>query len=105
MVDAAWRGALDVFWTVGGNFLDTLPDPAAVATALGRVGTRLHQDVVVTSMMLLPPADTVSPITTRWSPWSAWRDADHGPVPSGPAPRLESRSRGAHRRSPRPRHG
>ena len=34
MVDAAYRGALDVFWIVGGNFLETLPDPAAAARAL-----------------------------------------------------------------------
>ena len=46
MVDAAWRGGLDVFWTVGGNFLETLPDPPAAARALGRVGTRIHQRVV-----------------------------------------------------------
>jgi molybdopterin-dependent oxidoreductase alpha subunit len=68
MVDAAYRGALDVFWIVGGNFLETLPDPAAAATALRRVGTRIHQDIVATSMMLLPPEDTVVifPATTRY---------------------------------------
>ena len=68
MVDGAWRGELDVFWMTGGNFLETLPDPAAAATALGRVGTRIHQDVVVSSMMLLPPKDTVVifPATTRY---------------------------------------
>jgi predicted molibdopterin-dependent oxidoreductase YjgC len=68
MVDAAYRGALDVFWTVGGNFLETLPDPAAAARALERVGTRLHQDVVLTSMMLVPPSGTVVllPATTRY---------------------------------------
>jgi molybdopterin-dependent oxidoreductase alpha subunit len=68
MVDAAYRGGLDVFWIVGGNFLETLPDPAAAATALRRVGTRIHQDVVATSMMLLPPEDTVVifPATTRY---------------------------------------
>jgi molybdopterin-dependent oxidoreductase alpha subunit len=68
MVDAAYRGALDVFWTVGGNFLETLPDPPAVARALARVPTRLHQDIVVTSMMLAPPADVVLllPATTRY---------------------------------------
>ena len=68
MVDAAWRGGLDVFWTVGGNFLETLPDPPAVALGLARVATRIHQDVVLTSMMLLPPTDTVLllPATTRY---------------------------------------
>jgi molybdopterin-dependent oxidoreductase alpha subunit len=68
MVDAAYRGQLDVLWTVGGNFLETLPDPRAVAWALGRVGTRVHHDVVATSMMLLPPHDAVVllPATTRY---------------------------------------
>jgi molybdopterin-dependent oxidoreductase alpha subunit len=68
MVEAAGRGELDVFWTVGGNFLETLPDPPAVARALGRVGTRIHQDVVLSSMMLGPPQDTVVllPATTRY---------------------------------------
>jgi molybdopterin-dependent oxidoreductase alpha subunit len=68
MVDAAYRGALDVFWIVGGNFLETLPDPAAAAVALGRVRTRLHHDVVLSSMMLLPPQETVLllPATTRY---------------------------------------
>jgi molybdopterin-dependent oxidoreductase alpha subunit len=68
MVDAAYRGELDAFWIVGGNFLETLPDPAAVARGLGRVRTRIHQDVVLTSMMLVPPAETVVvlPATTRY---------------------------------------
>ncbi|HET8644084.1 MAG TPA: molybdopterin-dependent oxidoreductase, partial [Vicinamibacteria bacterium] len=68
MVDAAWRGALDVFWMVGGNFMETMPDPPAVAAGLARVGTRIHQDVVLSSMMLVPPADTVVlfPATTRY---------------------------------------
>ena len=68
MVDAAYRGGLDVFWMVGGNFLETLPDPAAAAEALGRVGTRIHQDIVTTTMMLADPADTVVlfPSTTRY---------------------------------------
>jgi predicted molibdopterin-dependent oxidoreductase YjgC len=68
MVDAAYRGALDVFWMTGGNFLETLPDPPAVAAALGRVGTRIHQDIVLSSMMLLPPLETVVvfPATTRY---------------------------------------
>jgi len=68
MVDAAWRGALDVFWIVGGNFLETLPDPAAAAAAMRRLRTRIHQDVVVTSMMLEPAEEAVVllPATTRY---------------------------------------
>src|SRR6516225_195697 len=53
---------------VGGNFLKTLPDPPAAARALKNVNTRVHQDVVFSSMMLLPPRDTVLvfPATTRY---------------------------------------
>jgi len=54
MVDAADRGALDAFWMVGGNFMETLPDPAAVAQGPARVGTRIHQDIVASSMMPRP---------------------------------------------------
>ena len=68
MIHAAYRGELDVFWTVGGNFLETLPDPSATAQALGRVATRIHQDVVLSSAMLVEPQDTVIllPATTRY---------------------------------------
>jgi predicted molibdopterin-dependent oxidoreductase YjgC len=68
MVAAAYRGEIDVFWMVGGNFLETLPDPPAGARALKNVNTRFHQDVVLSSMMLLPPRDTVLvfPATTRY---------------------------------------
>jgi predicted molibdopterin-dependent oxidoreductase YjgC len=68
MIAAAYREEIDVFWTVGGNFLETLPDSPAVARALGNVKTRIHQDLVVSSMMLLPAEDTVIllPATTRY---------------------------------------
>jgi hypothetical protein len=59
MVEAAGRGEIDVLWTVGGNFLETLPEPEAAGAALGRVGTRLHQDIVLSSMMLEPPQEAV----------------------------------------------
>jgi anaerobic selenocysteine-containing dehydrogenase len=68
MIQAAGRGDIDVFWIVGGNFLETLPEPARVRTALTRPRLRIHQDVVLTSSMLVEPADTVLllPATTRY---------------------------------------
>ena len=67
MVEAAGRGELDVLWMSGGNFLDVLPDPAAVEAALGRVPLRVHQDVVVTSQMLVDGDDVVLlPVATRY---------------------------------------
>jgi molybdopterin-dependent oxidoreductase alpha subunit len=67
MVEAAGRGELDVLWMSGGNFLDVLPDPAAVEAALGRVPLRVHQDVVVTSQMLVEGDDVVLlPVATRY---------------------------------------
>jgi molybdopterin-dependent oxidoreductase alpha subunit len=67
-LEAAGRGQVDVLWSIGGNFLETLPDPAAVRGALSKVPFRVHQDVVLTSQMLVPPADEVLllPATTRY---------------------------------------
>ncbi len=58
MVLAAGRGEIQVLYSSGGNFLDVLPDPAAVAVALGRVPVRVHQDIVVTTQMLVDPIET-----------------------------------------------
>jgi predicted molibdopterin-dependent oxidoreductase YjgC len=68
MIDAAARGEIGVFWITGGNFLETLPDPGFVQQALERTPVRIHQDVVVTSMMLADSPDTVilMPATTRY---------------------------------------
>ncbi len=68
MVEAAGRGELDVLWSVGGNFLETLPDPADVARALERVPLRVHQDIMVSSQMLIDPGEEVLllPATTRY---------------------------------------
>jgi molybdopterin-dependent oxidoreductase alpha subunit len=68
MVEAAHRGELDVLYSSGGNFLDVLPDPALVEESLGRVPLRVHQDIFVSSQMLVPPGDTVVllPAATRY---------------------------------------
>ncbi len=61
MLEAAGRGELDVLYASGGNFLDVLPDPGLVAERLARIPMRVHQDIVVSSQMLVdpPPAGTV----------------------------------------------
>jgi molybdopterin-dependent oxidoreductase alpha subunit len=56
MIDAAGRGALDVLFAAGGNFLDVLPDPHSVAPTLGQIPLRAHMDITVSSQMLVPPA-------------------------------------------------
>jgi len=68
MLDAAHEEALDVLWSVGGNFLDVLPDPVRVAEGLDRVPLRVHQDIVLSTQMLRDPADAVLllPATTRY---------------------------------------
>jgi molybdopterin-dependent oxidoreductase alpha subunit len=67
MVEAAGRGAIDVLYSSGGNFLETLPDPDAVNAALERVSLRVHQDIVVSSQMLVDGEDVVLlPAMTRY---------------------------------------
>ncbi len=62
---AAGRGELDAFWCIGGNLLETMPDPATVAAALARVPLRVHTDLVLTSQMLVDPADVVYLLPSR----------------------------------------
>ena len=68
MVEAAHDGELDVLWSIGGNFLEVLPDPPRTEAALRRVPVRVHQDIVVTTQMLAEPGDVVVllPATTRY---------------------------------------
>ncbi len=68
MVEAAGHEQLDVLYSSGGNFLEVLPDPPAVEAALAKVPLRVHQDIVVSSQMLVDPGDTVVllPAATRY---------------------------------------
>jgi molybdopterin-dependent oxidoreductase alpha subunit len=67
-VEAAAGGKIEVFWIVGGNFLETLPDPAHARRAVENVPFRIHHDIVVTTSMLAEPRDAVLllPATTRY---------------------------------------
>jgi molybdopterin-dependent oxidoreductase alpha subunit len=68
MVERSHAGELDVLFSVGGNFLDVLPEPAHVREALSRVPLRVHMDIVISKQMLVDPADTVVllPACTRY---------------------------------------
>lgn len=67
MLDAAGRGALDVLWSSGGNFLEVLPDPEQVERALERIPLRVHQDIVLSSQMLVDGETVlVLPAATRY---------------------------------------
>jgi molybdopterin-dependent oxidoreductase alpha subunit len=67
MVEAAGRGEMDVLWSSGGNFLETLPDPDAVRSALARVPLRVHQDIVLSSQMLVSGDEVLLlPAMTRY---------------------------------------
>jgi predicted molibdopterin-dependent oxidoreductase YjgC len=57
-----------VLYSSGGNFLDVLPDPALVGDRLARTPVRVHQDIVVTSQMLVDPGEVVVllPAATRY---------------------------------------
>lgn len=67
MVTAAAEGRMDVLWSSGGNFLDTLPSPAAVEDALQRVRLRVHVDILASSQMLVDgDAVLLLPAMTRY---------------------------------------
>ena len=68
MIDAAAEGKLDVLFSVGGNFLDVLPDPDYVKSALLKLPLRVHMDIICSQQMLLEPGETVVllPATTRY---------------------------------------
>jgi molybdopterin-dependent oxidoreductase alpha subunit len=68
MIDAAYRKELDTFYQIGGNFLETLPEPHYVRQAVERIPFRLHQDIVLSPQMLVDPLDTVMllPAQTRY---------------------------------------
>ncbi len=57
MIQAAHDGKLDVLYSIGGNFLETLPDPDFVREAIARVPLRIHQDIVLNPQMLVEPRD------------------------------------------------
>ena len=68
MIEHAARGDVDLFWIVGGNFLETLPDVQRTRAALARPRLRVHQDIVLSSSMFVESGGDVLllPAVTRY---------------------------------------
>jgi molybdopterin-dependent oxidoreductase alpha subunit len=67
LVEAAGRGEVGVLWSSGGNFLETLPDPAEVRRNLERVPLRVHVDIVASTQMLVDGEEVLLlPAMTRY---------------------------------------
>lgn len=68
MIAGAHRDDIDILYSAGGNFLETLPESQFVQEALAKVPLRVHQDIVLTSQMFVEPADEVIllPAQTRY---------------------------------------
>lgn len=68
MIEAADRGELDLLYSLGGNFLRTLPEPEHVRHALASVPLRVHQDIILTDQMFIPAREEVVllPAKTRY---------------------------------------
>jgi molybdopterin-dependent oxidoreductase alpha subunit len=56
MVEAAYRGQLDLLYCSGGNFLRTLPEPDYVAEAMSRVPLRVQTDIILSDQLFIDPA-------------------------------------------------
>jgi molybdopterin-dependent oxidoreductase alpha subunit len=67
-IHAARDGRFDVLYSIGGNFLETMPDPVYVREALRNVPVRIFQDIVINPMMLLEPGEVsvILPGATRY---------------------------------------
>ena len=68
MLELALQHELEVLWSMGGDFREVMPDPELVGSALKTIPLRVHQDIVLSSQMLVEPDDAVIllPSTTRY---------------------------------------
>jgi molybdopterin-dependent oxidoreductase alpha subunit len=68
MFELALQRELEVLWSMGGDFREVMPDPELIESALKTIPLRVHQDIVLSSQMLVEPDDAVIvlPSTTRY---------------------------------------
>ena len=95
MLELALQRELEVLWSMGGDFREVMPDPELVESALKTIPLRVHQDIVLSSQMLVEPDDTVIllPSTTRYEiPGGVTETSTERRVifsPEIPGPRIE----------------
>ena len=68
VLEEAAGGRMDLLYSVGGNYLETLPDPAFVRGALSRIRYRIHQDIVINAQQMVEPGEwlLLLPAATRY---------------------------------------
>src|SRR5260221_10890407 len=101
MLELALQRELEVLWSMGGDIAEVMPDPELVESALKTIRLRVHQDLVLSSQMLVEPDDTVIllPAKTRYEiPGGVTETSTERRVifsPEIPGPRVEeARSEG-----------
>ncbi len=67
-LDRAAEGGMDLLYLVGGNFLETMPDPENARRGLARPKFRIHQDIVLNTSTLVDAEEwvLVLPAQTRY---------------------------------------
>ena len=68
MIEAAHRGEIKFFYSIGANLFETMPDHNFVAESIAGVPLRVHQDIVLNASMLLDAEEVVLllPAQTRY---------------------------------------
>jgi molybdopterin-dependent oxidoreductase alpha subunit len=57
-LDRAGEQGAQVLYALGGNYLDTMPDPEQARRSLARIKLRIHQDIVCNTSTLVEPEDS-----------------------------------------------
>ena len=94
LLESALAGELNVLVSVGGNFMEVMPNPKVVEQSLERVPLRVHDDITLSSQMLVDGDDViVLPATTRYEvPGGVTETSTERRVifsPEIPGPRIE----------------
>jgi len=59
MIEWAHAGIIKFLYSIGGDLLQTMPDPNFAAQALAKIPLRLHQDIALNPAMLVDPQEAV----------------------------------------------